>query len=448
MSRQMFEDCSVLCQHPDFTMGCPACRYMFERGEYDEAVAEQRRCAAEIVELEGKVAAEEDLLRLKPGLRKNDTSKLDENRVKLELAQQGCPVLVSTVAVLRESLAGQEEMLQSICQQEGNPDAIMQRFGRMTEEGERELMSFDEANWVDFEDEDKHSKLKKEEVDMTKILATSDTLVQQGHGLLSLLHAGHALPERRIPTQGIGETVGPAYMSVGRSYKMFGGPEEIVDARTAARERAKEALEEAKRIIAEAEDEAAASDPEPLLTAVMKGASISPSPVDQSTSQTPVEELVEEPQSERTYRDAQLPAPTQSIAPDVNVWEEILSPDELGLHLPRVCEQYVLLVRAKRNERTLYGCEGWDDVEETRPTFEGLTNWVMRCRKADVDFKATLLRWQKSVTERNGQVGKALREYGAINRYSDESLNMGDATQFHNGLVSLMRLDSKAIGRS
>jgi len=114
-----------------------------------------------------------------------------------------------------------------------------------------------------------------------------------------------------------------------------------------------------------------------------------------------------------------------------------------------LCSQYMALVRAKKDNTIVYGCEGWPEVGSL--TFEGFTNWVLNCRAVDPLFgRATMYLWEDNMKGRNGTIMEKLnaRISMILNTYSDARLGYPRATQYYNGKESLMLRDAKKIGLS
>ena len=142
---------------------------------------------------------------------------------------------------------------------------------------------------------------------------------------------------------------------------------------------------------------------------------------------TAIEHDADGPKTEREYRDKYC-SPTKLISDDLDPWKSIFSARKFGPYLPLLCRQYVKLVHAKDNGTSLFGYEGWPDVDGL--DFNGLVNWVLRCTESDPNFRDTLDEWEEAADLRAAQLAKKLDQANVMKDFNDTKLKMGNATDY------------------
>ena len=263
-------------------------------------------------------------------------------------------------------------------------------------------------------------------LDRSRIPATADSLVSEGQGLSTFMYSGRALPERRMPMQTVGETAGPAYMSHGRALHMFGELTDPGNNKTAA------ATASSSPLVGEPSDgqQSATNLVEPLLTELQKVS------------------VVPAPRTEAEFREQnpKVYERTKSIVPEgKEAWTFVLGFEKFARWIPMLSSQYAELVRARDDKTKLYGMhKDWPLAESL--TFEGFTNWILRCKKADLDFaRTTIKKWESDLAKRKADIQARLEANKVHDTYSDARLRLPRATTYYNG-PALMPKDMKKIG--
>lgn len=289
-------------------------------------------------------------------------------------------------------------------------------------------------------------------LDRTRIPATADTLILDSAGLSTTVFALNSLRPKRLPTQTVGEHIDPAYMSYGRALHMFGLPTDPgADLHPKPATHSDDAAHRGPMQIDTVQvspvqigategsstdasmTEASTKDADPVaidqtidITEDMSRASIS---AESTTDRAPT--------TEREYRDKYF-APTQPIS-DSETWKDVLSAKKLGRWLPILCKQYVQLVRAKQNGTAIFGNEGWPAVDGM--DFQGLVNWIERCRASDPTFKVTLQQWDVETDDRMDSLVERIGKSKATAALNDIILCLGSAKDYYKAEQSILARD-------
>jgi hypothetical protein len=293
-------------------------------------------------------------------------------------------------------------------------------------------------NLSEFRSADPDFSAPFEGLDRSRIPATGDCLISEGQGLYTFLYTAKSLHEERTPMQTVGETNGPAYMSHGRALHMFGEPEDPGDdPKPAATKETSdvpsgEASNQASGNVQQSVDDLTA----PLLEALRK---------------TSIAR--DKPTTEKEFREknAEKYNPTKSIVPGgKDPWTAVLGFDRFALWTPMLCNQYAELVRAKKEQTTVHGYNGWPDVEDL--TFEGFTNWVVRCKQVDPLFGragGTVKTWAANMRDRSLKIAQNLAALKVVETYNDAKHGAKHSlplqSQYYNGQPLLVR-DMKKLG--
>ena len=285
---------------------------------------------------------------------------------------------------------------------------------------------------ISLRDADPNFEAEYEGLNRSQIPATADCLISEGEGLFVFMAAGRSLRDECKPTQTVGETRGPAFMSHGRALHMFG------DALPPGADQP--TAEENPTDVPSGEPSAHTSDTvqlfendilEPLLAELS---------------------VASEPKTEAQFREmySAVYGPTKSTVPQgKDPWTAVLGFNKFARWTPMLCSQYVVLVHAKKESTTVHGYEGWPKAGSL--TFEGFTNWVLNCRAVDPLFgRATMKVWEDNMQGRKVTILEALqaRTSKVLGAYTDAGIRLPRATQYYTAKESLLVKDAKKIGIS
>lgn len=259
---------------------------------------------------------------------------------------------------------------------------------------------------IKFVEEDPDLKPTSKGLDLSHIPALPDALLKDGIGLQMFLKLGESAGNR-LPSQTVGETIGPAIMPYGSALKMFGKLGNVTSADA-------EQMTELKHLV-----ESGVPRSKPLLT-----------------------------------EDEQ--------------WE-LLKISKYGDHVALLTQQYVKLVAEKeareaeeQKEKADGGKEmpsqpqsqinddGWPAVEYL--DFAGFTNWIVRCEEVQPNFKEFVKSWARERDARKIAICEAIAKYNPLEDNDEDSdeegaVNDPDPRQYYSDDVDILALDMANLGK-
>ena len=299
-----------------------------------------------------------------------------------------------------------------------------------------------------FKKEDPNRQLSFKGLDRSNIPATPDVLVSDGIGLQMFLKAGRT--SQRLPIHAVGQHTGPAIMSHGRAFEMFGEPD------------------------GPGEDPPQESEPsvEPSIEDSMAQCSTAEAP----TAATPLE-----PRTERDCRQLRDP-PIDPLLSEEQQWALFDSKKHMA-DAAILARQYAKLVAEKEGKEdkkhkegkksqkdkksgespttdpvapdsstdTATDSEGWPPVDQL--TWAGFTNWVYRCKQVDKTFgRATLPKWNAERLQRMNTLVAKLKEWKAPEGFDDGTSKYPDPRQYYTGdsidFDDMKKLGMKTTGKT
>ncbi|KAK3676266.1 hypothetical protein LTR78_004016 [Recurvomyces mirabilis] len=445
MSSPYSNDRSKTCKHETSRRSCLACAAHNTRLDFIEAVTERDKRSGLVQGYEGQLKD--------PELPLKERKKFEE---RLEKARKEHVAWSDRHDGLEVDVVAADKLVQAICD-ENAPEDLAEAFEARAIERVEELRNIwslvnptgekeEESEPYEFVSADPALKLDFNQLDRSSIPATVDTLVTDGPGFEMFLRLGRK--NKRLPSKTVGDHDGPAIMSYGAAYDMFGALPGLdafwVD---------KDKLEDARLALLEAGEDEGEDE------------------VAEDMAHSDV--LVPAPQTELEFRQLdEVHVPTVSRLEEEQQ-RALFAADKYMQYLSVLARQYHNLWLAQQEAeelevaKAIFGpkkVEGSADAEPAAieaPTkaaavrgswppvegldFAGFTNWVVACKELDPAFNATLKTWDAQRKARNLRTKELLEQWKQPKDFDSGNARHPSMKDFYNGRV-LGTVDLEALG--
>lgn len=315
--------------------------------------------------------------------------------------------------------------------------ALFETRAKEKEDEVKSILRQHTPGWIEFVEADPHGKrLGEEPLDRSSIPATPDTLLGHPGGLQTFLALGKGRKlGHRNPTRmpGEGNETGPAVMSLGRATNMLGNlslqPESNPKKAASDRDASPEPRTELEYRSKSGDPVAADHTPEEQWALFKSGGAF----------------LADVSRLARQYvklvaLNSQTVVGLTSEAETINTQPK----SEVGPNVPTAVSSKPSASLSRREWTPNDGA--WPPVIETDVEWNGFTNWVIRCREADSNFKSKLMDWSKARIAFKKNVALALKSWVPSQDFVDRTTYEPDPRKHYRQDEPLWVADGKEIG--